>query len=76
MIFWRSKIVIDFLRFNQLREDLFVTATEVSGIDIANLDSETFCNLLLYGSSNVNMIDNRIIIEGTIEYIEKANRLN
>ena len=54
-------------RFNQLREDLFGTVTEVSGIDIANLDSETLCNFLLYGSSNMNMIDNRIIIEATIE---------
>ena len=62
--------------FNQLREDLFGTVTEVSGIDIANLDSETLCNLLLYGSSDMNMIDNRIIIEATIEYIEKTNRLN
>ena len=62
--------------FNQLREDLFGTVTEVSGIDIANLDSETFCKLLIYGSSNMNMIDNRITIEATIEYIEKTNRLN
>ena len=43
------------------------TVTRVSGIDIANLDSATLCNLLLYGSSNMNMIDNRIIIEATIE---------
>ena len=63
-------------RFNQLREDLFGTVTEVSGIDIANLDSETLCNLLLYGSPYMNMIDNRIIIEATIEYIKKTNRLN
>ena len=47
----------------------------MSGIDIANLDSEILCNLLLYGSSNMNMIDNRIIFEATIEYIEKTNRL-
>ena len=53
-----------------------MTVTEVSGIDIANLDSETLCKLLLYGSPNMNMIDNRIIIEATIEYIEKTNRLN
>ena len=53
-------------RFNQLREDPFGTVTEVLGIDIANLDSETVCNLLLYGCSNMNMIDN----------IEKTNRLN
>ena len=46
------------------------------GIDIADLDSETLCNLLLYGSSNLNIIENRIIIEATIEFIEKTNRLN
>ena len=63
-------------RFNQLREDLFDTVTEVSRIDIANLDSEYLCNLLLCGSSNMNMIDNRVITEATIEYIEKTNRLN
>ena len=63
-------------RFNQLREDLFGTVTEMSGTDIANLDSETLCNLLLYGSSNMNMIDNRTMIEATTEYIEKTNRLN
>ena len=47
------------------------TVTEVLGIDIANLDSETLYNLLLYGSLNMTMIDNRIIIEAKIEYIEK-----
>ena len=52
------------------------TVTEVSGIGIANLDSEPLCNLLLYGSSNMNMIDKRITIEATIDYIEKTNRLN
>ena len=42
------------------------------GIDIADLDSETLCNLLLYGSSNLNILENRIIIEATIEFIEKT----
>ena len=40
------------------------------------LRKDLFGNLLLYGSPNMNMIDNRIIIEATIEYIEKTNRLN
>ena len=62
--------------FDTLREDLFGTVTEVLGIDIADLDSETLCNLLLYGSSNLNILENRIIIEATIEFIEKTNRLN
>ena len=62
--------------FDTLREDLFGTVAEVLGIDVADLDSETLCNLLLYGSSNLNIIENRIIIEATIEFIEKTNRLN
>ena len=62
-------------RFNQLREDLFGTVTEVSGIDIANLDSEALYNLLLCGSSNMNMIDNGIFIEATIEFIKKQVKL-
>ena len=63
------------LRFNQLRRDLFDTVTEVLGSDIANLKSGTLCNLLLYGSSNLTLVDNRIIIEGTIDYIKKTNML-
>ena len=58
-------------RFNLLREDLFSTVIEVSCIDIANLDLESLCILLLYCSSDMNMIDKRIIIETAIEYIEK-----
>ena len=63
------------LPFNHLQEDLLGTVTEVLGIDIANLDSETLYHSPLYGSSNMNVIDNRIIIEATIENIEKTNRL-
>ena len=44
--------------------------------NVTNLDSESLCNLLLYGSSNLNMIDNRIIIEAKTEYIEETDRLN
>ena len=62
-------------RFNQLRRDLFDTVTEVLGSDIANLKSGTLCNLLLYGSSNMTLVDNRIIIGATIDYIKKTNML-
>ena len=63
-------------RFNQLRRDLFDTVTEVLGFDIVNLNSGTLCNLLLYGSSNLTLVDRRIIIEATINYIKKTNRLS
>ena len=43
------------------------TITEALGIEIVSLITETLCNLLLYGSFNMNMIDNRIIIETKTE---------
>ena len=63
-------------RFNQLRRDLFDTVTEVLGSDIVNLNSGTLCNLLLYGSSNLTLVDRRIIIEATTDYIKTTNRLS
>ena len=42
------------ISFNQLQEDLFGNVTQVSGIDIANLDTDTLCNLPLYGSFTMN----------------------
>ena len=67
--------LLHYYRFDQLRRDLFDTVTEVLGSNIANLASESLCNLLLYGSSNLTLVDNRIIIEVTIDNIEETNRL-
>ena len=63
------------LRFNQSRRGLFDTVAEVLGSDITNLDSVTICSLLLYGSYNLTLVQNRMIIEVTIDYIQKTNRL-
>ena len=58
-------------RFNQSRRGLFDSVAEVLGSCIANLDSIALCNLLLYGSYNLTLAENRIIIEATIDYIKK-----
>ena len=47
------------LRFNQSRKGLFDTVAEVFGSDIANLDSLTLCNLLLYGSYKLTSVEKR-----------------
>ena len=54
---------------------LFDTVVEVLSSDIANLGSIVLCNLLLYGSYNLTVVKHRIIIEATIHYITKTNRL-
>ena len=58
-------------RFNQSRRGLSDSVAEVLGSCIANLDSIALCNLLLYGSYNLTLAENRIIIEATIDYIKK-----
>ena len=36
----------------------------------------TLCEMLLYGNPHLNIIDNRIILEATISFIESTKRLN
>ena len=57
-------------RSSQLLGSLFDAATEVLGLAIVHQDSETLCNLLLYGSSDLTLVENRIIIEAMMEYIK------
>ncbi len=38
--------------------------------DALNLDPKELCHLMLYGSPSLSVIDNRMIIEATIQYIE------
>ena len=48
----------------------------IPGLDITNLDSNVLCNLLLFGSSQLNIVANRIILEATIAFIDKTNRFD
>ena len=63
------------LHFNQFRKGLFYTIAEILGLDITNFTSVTLRYLLLYGSYKLNLIENRMIIEATIDYIKKTSRL-
>ena len=47
---------------------------DVQGLDIKDLDTDTFCKLLLFGNSKLNILSNRIIIEATIIFIDKTKR--
>ena len=57
------------------RRDLLGQLGDLPGIDIVSLDSETICELLLFGSPNLNVIVNRIILEATISFIKSTQRL-
>lgn len=61
--------------FELQRRDLLGQLGDLPGIDIESLDSKTICELLLFGSPNVNVIVNRIILEATISFIKSTQRL-
>ena len=63
------------LHFNQSRRGLFDTMAKVLGSGIANLDSVALCNVLLYASYNLTLVENRMTVEAKVDYIQKANWL-
>ena len=62
--------------FSTMRIDLFGQLTDIPGLDITNLESNALCELLLFGSSQLNVMANRIILEATIAFIDKTNRFD
>ena len=63
-------------RFDVMRRDLLGQLSEIPGLDLTNMDSKTLCELLLFGSPQLTIIDNRIILEATILFIERSMRLD
>ena len=59
-----------------MRRDLFGQLTDIPGLDSTNLDSIALCNLFLFGSPQLNVVANRIILEATIAFIDKTNRFD
>ena len=52
--------------------DLFSQLADVPGLDITSLDSKDLCELRLYGNSNFNVVENRMIIEAKTSFIERS----
>ena len=48
----------------------------IPGLDINKLDSDALCSLLLFGSKDLNIVENRIIIEATISFINATKRFD
>ena len=61
-------------QFDLMRTDLFSQLADVHGLDITSMDSKDLCKSLLYGNSNLNVVEDRMIIEATISFIERSKR--
>ena len=62
------------LHFNELRQNLLGQLSRVLNKDALNLDPKELCHLMLYGSPSLSVIDNRMVLEATIQYIENSER--
>ena len=60
--------------FNELRQNLLGQLSRVLNKDALNLDPKELCHLMLYGSPSLSVIDNRMVLEATIQYIENSER--
>ena len=63
-------------RFHEMRCDLLGQLSEIPSLDLTNMDSKALCELLLYGSPHLTIIDNRIILEATMSFIDRSMRLD
>ena len=60
--------------FANERKDLFDQLAEIPGLNISGLDSDVLCSTLLFGSSDLNVIENRIVLDATISFINRTGR--
>ena len=58
-------------QFDLMRTDFFSQVADVPGLDITSIDSKDLCELLLHGTSDLNVVESRIIIEATISFTER-----
>ena len=54
--------------------DFFGQISEIPVLDINDVNATALCNLLLHGSSQLNLVSNSIILDATISYIRTTNR--
>ena len=62
-------------QFNLMRTDLCRQPADVPELDITSMDSTDLSKLLLYGNSDLNIVDNRMIIEAIISFIEVKRQI-
>ena len=63
-------------KFDLMRIGLLRKLSDIPELDISKINAKTLCEMLLYGNPHLNIIDNRIILEATISFIESTKRLN
>ena len=59
------------LKFDLMRADLFDQLSEIPTLDIDGMNSKILCSLLSYECSQLDSVNNRMILDASISYIKK-----
>jgi hypothetical protein len=68
-----ARFLLHFHRFGVMRRDVLGRLSEIPGLDLTNMDSKALCELLLFGSPQLTIIANRIILESIMLFIERSS---
>ena len=61
--------------YDNIRQDLFGHLEDILEFNVSSMDSNSLCNLLLFGKPDLDVSVNKMIIEETIRFIENTKRL-
>ena len=59
--------------FEEVQRDLLCSFSDIAGVDLAELDTQSLCHLLLFGNQGLTLITNRLIMEAT-NFIKATKR--
>ncbi len=60
--------------YGPICRNLLGQLSDITGINSTSSNTESLSELLLYGSPNLCVVTNRIILEATIDYIKTTKR--
>ena len=63
-------------QFDIMRRELFGQLSDIPGLDLVKMGPVTLCELLLYRSPRLTVIENRLILEAAMFFIERSKRLD
>ena len=61
-------------RYGEAKRDLLGHLSNIPGLVLGELNTQYLCHLILNGSSGLNLITNRMIMEATINFINETKR--
>ena len=71
-----KKFLLHCTLYSILSQDLFDQLSDIDRFNVADVNPNELCPLLLFGDQNLGTVVNRIKLEATISFIKASAKLN